>query len=41
MTGGGGGGGCAGGGGGDLIPSLLGCVCPKVMDMGHVLASSE
>ena len=29
------------GGGGDFIPSLPGCVCPKVMDMGPFLASSE
>ena len=25
----------------DFIPSLPGCVCPKVMDMGPFLASSE
>ena len=29
------------GGGGDFIPSLLGCVYSKVMDMGPFLASSE
>ena len=28
-------------GGGDFIPSLPGCVCPKVMDMGPFWASSE
>ena len=27
-----------GGGGGDSIPSLPGCVCPKVMDMDPFLA---
>ena len=39
----GGGGGRGGGGspGGDSIPSLPGCVCPKVMDMGPFWASSE
>ena len=27
--------------GGNSIPSLPGCVCPKVMDMGPFWASSE
>ena len=32
--------GWGGGGGGDYIPSLLGCVCSKVMDMGPFWAPS-
>ena len=31
----------SGGGGGDFIPSLPGCVCPKLMDMGPFRAPSE
>ena len=32
---------CVPGGGGDFIPSLPGCVCPRVNDIGPLLASSE
>ena len=28
-------------GGGDLVPTMPGCVCPKVKDMGPFSASSE
>ena len=30
-----------GGGGGDLVPTMPGCVCPKVKDMGPFSASKE
>ena len=30
-----------GGGGGDLVPTMPGCVCPKVKDMGPFLAPRE
>ena len=30
-----------GGGGGDLVPTMPGCVCPKVKDMGPFSASRE
>ena len=40
--GGGGGGGWGGWGwGGYLVPTMSGCVCPKVKDMGHFSASRE
>ena len=29
------------GGGGDLVPTMPGCVCPKVKDMGPFSASRE
>ena len=29
------------GGGGDLVPTMSGCVCPKVKDMGSFSASRE
>ena len=28
-------------GGGDLVPTMPGCVCPKVKDMGPFSASRE
>ena len=31
----------AGGGGGDLVPTMPGCVCPMVKDMGPFFASRE
>ena len=34
-------GGGPGGGGGDLVPTMPGCVCPKVKDMGSFSASSQ
>ena len=36
-----GGGGRPRGGGGDLVPSVPGCVCPKVKDTGPFSASLE
>ena len=36
-----GGGGVRSLGGGDLVPTMPGCVCPKVKDMGLFLASRE
>ena len=35
------GGGGPGGGGGDLVPTMPGCVCPKVKDMGPFSASRK
>ena len=29
------------GGGGSLVPTMPGCVCPKVKDMGRYSASRE
>ena len=37
----GGGAGGGGGGEGDWVPTMPGCVCPKVKDMGPFLASRE
>ena len=41
MSGGGEVGGGGGGGGGGLVPTMPGCVCPKVKDMGPFSAASE